>query len=195
MNLNKTRALWLALTGLALLAGCEARPEIRTQAAPAFNLAAYHTYGFMAKPGTDEAGYRSLTTQTIERAVARELDARGYVRSSPDQQPDLLVNFNIKTHDRVESQPGPAVGMAYGWGWGPYGWGAGLGDYYADIRTVTDGSLTVDLVDRARNEAIWSGTAIGRLSRKVLQNPAPAIDSAVADIFARYPRPPTAPAR
>lgn len=195
MNRPNSRLAWLLAATLAVLAGCEARPEVRTQASPGFNLAAYHTYAFMAKPGTDESGYRTLTTQTIERAVGRELDARGYVRATPNQEPDLLVNFNVKTHDRVETQPGPAVGMAYGWGWGPYGWGAGLGDYYSDIRTVTDGSLTVDLVDRARNEAIWSGTAVGRLSRKLLQNPEPAIDTAVADIFARYPRPPTAPAR
>ena len=45
----------------------------------------------------------------------------------------------------------------------------------------------IDLIDRSRNEVVWSGTAVGELTRKVLDNPEPAIDRSVADIFARYP--------
>ena len=174
----------LAVVGV-LLAACQTRPEIRTQAAAQVDLASYHSYGFMSKPGTDAEGYRTITTQSIERAVSREMEARGYGLAGPGREPDLLVNFSVKTHDRVEGEP--AVGVGYGWGWGRYGWG-GLGDYYNDIRTVTDGSLTVDVVDREHNQAVWSGTAVGRLTKKVLDNPGPAIDEAVADIFARYPR-------
>ena len=175
----------LAVVGV-LLAACQTRPEIRTQAAAQVDLAGYHTYGFMPKPGTDAEGYHTITTQSIERAVGREMEARGYGLAGPGQEPDLLVNFSVKTHDRVEGQP--AAGAGYGWGWGRYGWGWGFGDYYNDIRTVTDGSLTVDVVDREHNQAVWSGTALGRLTKKVLDNPGPAIDQAVADIFARYPK-------
>jgi len=177
-----------ALAGLGiLLSSCQTRPEIRTQAAPQADLASYHTYGFMPKPSTDSAGYKTITTQSIESAVSREMRARGYTLVPPSQQPDLLVNFAVKTHDKVESRPGATVGVGYGWGWGRWGWG-GLGDYYNDIRTVTDGSLTIDVVDRERNEAVWSGTAVGRLTKKVLDNPGPAVDEAVADIFAHYPK-------
>jgi hypothetical protein len=179
-----------ALAGLGvLLVGCETRPEIRTQAAAQVELASYRTYAFVPKPSTDSEGYKTITTQSLESAVSREMQARGYALASPGQQPDLVVNFSIKTHDRVESRPGAAVGVGYGWGWGRWGWG-GLGDYYNEIQTVTDGSLTVDVVDRARNEAVWSGTAVGRLTRKVLDNPGTAIDRSVADIFAHYPRKP-----
>jgi hypothetical protein len=45
----------------------------------------------------------------------------------------------------------------------------------------------IDLVDRARNEVVWSGTAVGQLTKKVLDNPGPSIDQSVSDIFARYP--------
>ena len=175
----------LAAVGV-LLAACQTRPEIRTQAAAQIDLASYHTYGFMAKPSTDAQGYHTITTQSIERAVSRAMEAHGYGPAGPGQEPDLLVNFSVKTHDRVEGQP--AVGAGYGSGWGRYGWGWGFGDYYNDIRTVTDGSLTVDVVDREHNQAVWSGTAVGRLTKKVLDNPGPAIDQAVAEIFARYPK-------
>lgn len=178
-------------TGLLLLSACASRPEIRTQAAPQFAITSYHTYGFMAKPSTDGAGYKTITTQSIEKSVNREMQARGYRLADSSQQPDLLINFSIKTHDKVESYPGPTVGVGYGWGWGRYGFGA-LGPYYNDIRTVTDGSLTVDLVDRSRNEAVWSGTAIGRLSKKSMDNPGKTIDEAVSDIFAHYPVKPAA---
>jgi hypothetical protein len=178
-------AVLLAL-GL-FLAGCAVRPEVRTQAAANANLAAYHTYAFMPKPGTDKDGYKTLNTQTLERAVGREMLARGYAPAAADQA-DLLINFNVKEKDKVEGDVGPTAGFGYGWGrhYG-YGYGFGFDDYYNGITTVTEGSLMIDLIDRSRNEVAWSGTAVGELTKKVLDNPEPAINRSVADIFARYP--------
>jgi hypothetical protein len=178
-----------ALVGLGfLLVACETRPEIRTQAAVHANLASYRTYAFMPKPGTDKDGYKTLTTQTLERSVGREMVARGYTPASGGQ-PDLLINFSVKTRDKVEGDSGPAFGLGYGYGWGRghYGYGFGLNDYYNDIQTVTEGSLIIDLVDREHNEVVWSGTAVGRLTKKVLDNPDPQIERSVTEIFARYP--------
>ncbi|MDB6090569.1 MAG: hypothetical protein JWN85_3353 [Gammaproteobacteria bacterium] len=175
-----------ALLGLGLLlAGCETRPEIRAQAAVHANLASYRTYAFMPKPGTDNDGYKTLTTQALERSVGREMLARGY--SPAGGQPDLLINFSVKTKDKVEGETGPAFAFGYGWGGGHYGYGFGLGDYYNSIQTVTEGSLMVDLIDREHNEVVWSGTAVGRQTRKALDNPDPEIERSVAEIFARYP--------
>jgi len=177
-----------ALLALGLfLAGCASRPEVRTQTAANANLAAYHTYAFMPKPGTDKDGYKTLKTQSLERAVGREMFARGYAPAAAEQA-DLLINFNVKEKDKVEGDVGPTAGFGYGWGrhYG-YGYGFGFDDYYNSITTVTEGSLMIDLIDRSRNEVVWSGTAVGELTRKVLDNPEPAIDRSVADIFARYP--------
>ena len=174
-------------TGL-LLGGCATHGDVRSQLAQNANLAAYRTYGFLPKLGTDKDGYKTLTTQALERAVGREMIARGYVPAGPDIQPDLLINFNVKEKDKVEGDLGP--GGAWGYGWGRhfgYGYGFGLDDYYNGVTTVTEGSLMIDLIDRVRNEAVWSGTAVGELTKKVLDNPGPHIDQAVADIFARYP--------
>lgn len=178
---------WVVVIAGLMLAACATRPEVRSQIAQNANLAAYRTYAFVAKPGTDKDGYKTLTTQDIERAVSREMQARGYT-FAPDGQGDLLINFNVKEKDKVEGDVGPAGAWGYGWGrrYG-YGWGYGFDDYYNGITTVTEGSLMIDLVDRARNEVVWSGTAVGELTRKVLDNPGPAIDQSVADIFARYP--------
>lgn len=178
----------VVMTAGTLLSGCATHNDVRSQMAQNANLAAYRTYGFVPKPGTDKDGYKTITTQALERAVGREMIARGYVPAGPDTQPDLLVNFNIKEKDKVEGDIGPGGVWGYGWGhrYG-YGYGWGLDDYYNGVTTVTEGSLMIDLIDRAHNEAVWSGTAVGQLTRKVLDNPGPHIDQAVADIFARYP--------
>jgi hypothetical protein len=179
--------LLAAVAVLTVLAACQTRPEVRSQSAPNLDLARYTTYGFMEKPSTDTAGYTTLTTRYLEEAVSREMASRGYTRS---EKPDLLVNFHVATKDKIESR-GPSFGVGYG-GWGGwrrgYGYNVGIGGY-DDIHNYTEGSLTIDVVDRERNELIWSGTAVGRLTKKAQEKPQPAIEEAVDLIFAKYPRP------
>lgn len=183
---------WLAAaTLLAALAACQSAPEIRSQSAPNLDLTRYSTYGFVEKPSTDTAGYTTLTTRFLTEAVDREMQARGYTKSA--DSPDLLVNFDVATKDKIEGRRGPNVGFGYGgWrrGYG-YGWGVGTGD---DIHNYTEGTLTIDVVDRSKNELVWSGTAVGRLTKEVLNKPQPAIDQAVGLIFNKYPRPAAAQA-
>jgi hypothetical protein len=185
-----TMTRWATLAALGLLlASCATRYDIRSQAAANANLASYHTYAFMAKPGTDKDGYKSLTTQTLERAVNREMYARGYTPAAVGSEPDLVINFNIKEKDKVQGDS-PGVGYAWGFGYGPrwgYGYGLGLDDYYNGIQTVTEGSLVIDLVDRVRNEVVWSGTAVGQITRKSLDHPDETLDRSVTEIFAHYP--------
>lgn len=186
----------------ALLAACATAPEVRTRVAEQVNLASFHTYAFVTKPGTDTGPYKSLTTQQLERDVGQELQARGYQQVSPADKPDLLVNFTVGAHDRVEGMAaGPALGVGWGPGWGP-GWGLGFGwgDYrwgpwgpwgwgpgYTDVQTVTTVALSIDLIERADNSVVWSGTAFSDLTRRMLDEPAQSIDLATHQIFLHYP--------
>lgn len=65
------------------------------------------------------------------------------------------------------------------------------GGYPQDIQTVhyQEGTLTIDLVDAAKKQLVWQGVAQGRIHKKAVQNPGPAIDKAVTDIFAKFPIP------
>ncbi len=179
----------------ALLAACATGPEVRTRVAERVDLGSFHTYAFVAKPGTDTGAYKSLTTQQLERDVGGELQSRGYVPASSGQAPDLLVDFRVTTHNRVEGGTfgpayGPAWGWGWGWGWGPYGWGPGGpwgGGYYNDVQTVTTAALTVELIERADKSVVWSGTAFSDLSRRMLYHPARSIDEAVHQIFLHFP--------
>jgi hypothetical protein len=179
-----------------LLAACTTGPEVRTRVAERVDLASFHTYRFVAKPGTDTGPYKSLTTQQLEKDVGAELQSRGYVPAGAGEAPDLLVNFSVRAHDIVTgAMAGPAFGMGWGWGWGwapnpwgPWGpWGPGWGGYYSDVRTITTTALSIDLIDRADKSVVWSGTAFSDLTRRMIYHPAESIDEAVHQIFVHFP--------
>ncbi|MDE2263204.1 MAG: DUF4136 domain-containing protein [Gammaproteobacteria bacterium] len=191
--MNRVKVLALGAV-LALLAACATGPVVRTRVAERVDLASFHTYAFVPKPGTDTGPYKSLTTQQLETEVGQELQSRGYAPAAAGEKPDLLVNFTEGAHDRVEGTTGgPAFGMGMGWGWAPYGWGPwgpwGWGGGYNDVRTVTAVSLSIDLIDRADNSVVWSGTALSDLTRRMLDHPAESIDQATRQIFAHFPVP------
>lgn len=190
--MNRVEVLALGVAA-ALLAGCATAPVIRTRVAEQVDLTRFHSYAFVAKPGTDTGPYKSLTTQQLEKDVGQELQSRGYVQAAAGETPDLLVNFTVGAHDRVEGMmAGPAWGVGAGWGWGgyrwgpwgPWGWGPG---YYNEVQTVTTVSLSIDLVNRADNSVVWSGTAFSELSHRMLDHPAESIDESTRDIFAHFP--------
>jgi hypothetical protein len=179
-----------ALSAVLALSACETLPKIRTEVAPGVNLGAYHTYDYFEKPSTDRRGYTTITTRSVESAIDREMGARGFVRSA---NPDLKINFNIAKRDKVTTTPGFGYDAGFG-GWRRgYGWGLGVGTR-GDVETVTEGTLTVDLVDRAKNELVWSGSAVRTLNAKILDQPRQAIDQAVNLIFAKFPGPGPVPA-
>lgn len=193
--MNRPKVLALCAV-MALLAACATAPEVRTRMAEQVDLASFHTYAFVVKPGTDTGPYKSLTTQQLEKNVSAELQSRGYVPAGAGEQPDLLVNFTEGAHDRVEGVGGAAFGLGWGpgwgpgWGWGPYRggpwgpWGAG---FYPDVQTVTTVSLSIDLINRSDNSVVWSGTAFSELTRRMLDHPAESIDVATHQIFLHFP--------
>lgn len=191
--MNRVKVLALCAV-TALIAACATEPVVRTRVAEQVDLASFHTYAFVRKPGTDTGAYKSLTTQQLEKDVGQELQSRGYAPAEEGQQPDLLVNFRVGAHDRVEGfmgppGPGPAWGCC-GWGWAPYRWGPwgpwGWGGY-GDVQTVTTVSLSIDLINRANNSVVWSGTAFSDLTRRMLDHPAESIDDSTHQIFLHFP--------
>lgn len=167
----------------AAASGCATGPKIFSNQDPGANLANYRTYGFVQELSTDRAEYSSLLSQYLRTATSRELEARGYRQAA---EPDLLVNFFINTKEKISSttSPSPGFGGYYGYRGGYYGvWGG----YDTTVTQYTEGTLTIDLVDRSRGQLVWEGTAVGRVRDEARRNPQPAIDSVVSQIFAEYP--------
>lgn len=182
---RRLAALLFAAAAL-LAAGCASRPVIRAHAAPGADVATYGTYGFFDKLGTDDSSYSSLLSQYLKTATSREMEARGYRYAATGA--DLVLNFHLGEKNKLESRPGPNFGLSFGRGWGwrsGYAWGVGIND--ADLRTTTEGTLTIDVVDRAKNELVWAGSAVAEVTSKTLDDPRGAIDRTVPLIFAKYP--------
>jgi hypothetical protein len=175
------------MVSTAFLVGCESTPDVRADYDHGTNFSQYKTFNFVSNPATDRAGYSTLTTQQIESAVTTQMQMRGYTLSD---HPDLLVNFSGKLQAKQEVRSSPSAGPYYG---GYYGYRRGFygawPGYANDVYTVnyTEGTLNIDLVDAFKKQMVWEGVSIARLSKEHLENRQTTINTAVADIFSRYP--------
>ncbi|HEX5765323.1 MAG TPA: DUF4136 domain-containing protein [Woeseiaceae bacterium] len=187
MNLKKKGVFAAAILSLATIPGCASGPDIRSDFDRTADFSTYETFGFASELGTDRAGYTSLITEHFKRAIRRELETRGYEYT--ETNPDLLANFYVSVREQtdIRSTPSTTAGAGYyGYRYGMYtGWPA----YTTDVRTVhyKAGTANIDLVDAKRKQLVWEGVAEGRVRDEALENPGPAIDAVVAELFARYP--------
>jgi len=175
-----------ALVAVMVLAGCESGPDIRGDYDKAADFGKYRTYGFVAQAGTDSGDFKSLSTQILQNAASREMEARGYRRSD---NPDLVINFKGKLEEKtdVESTPAPYYGPGWGYrGWygAPYG---GWGGTEVTTRRYNVGTLVMDLVDREQRQVVFQGALQDVVTKEMLKNREATIDKAVAQIFAQYP--------
>lgn len=174
---------WLATLLVLCLAGCATGPEVRSQRDPSANFANYQTFGFYDEVTGQAPAYSNFVSQYLKQAVTREMQARGF---KPSSTPDLLVNFNVVTKDKLQVSQTPTgyygFRRAYAWG--------GVG-YETDVRSYTEGTLNVDVIDRKQMKLVWEGTAIGRIKDQALENPQPAVDQTIAKVFEQFPRPAT----
>ena len=182
-------SLAVCAVALATLAGCASTPkaDIHVHAAPDANFSKYATFGFPDQTGTDRGGYSTLITSYFKSAVREQMEQRGY--HYVDENPDLLVNFYAKVHERTEVRSDPSYSAAYGY----YGYRYGLYGawplYDNDVRTVTYpiGTANIDVVDARQKQMIWEGVAQGRLSDQDMNNPRDSISQVVTQLFARFP--------
>ena len=187
MNQSLVQSRRYAIVGvlaMLLVASCATGPSIYTNKDPGADFASYKTYNFMKPLGTDRPGYSSVLSEFLRTAASRELEARGYQKSD---NPDLLVNFNVQTKDKIQTTTtpsGPAYGGYYGYRSGYYGtWGG----YDTQVTQYTEGTLTVDVVDAGRKQLAWDGTAVGRVREEARKNLQPAVDKVMTQIFEKFP--------
>jgi hypothetical protein len=176
----------LACAAALVLTGCASGPQVRADYDKAVDFGKYRTYGFVAAAGTDTGEPKSLATQSLQKAAAREMENRGYTRS---EKPDLVVNFKGKLEEKtdIESVPGPYYGSAWGYRGlygAPYG-GWGGAQTYTTRYTV--GTLVIDIVDREQREVVFQGATEGIVTEKMRENRDQTISQAVATVFSKYP--------
>jgi hypothetical protein len=175
----------LALAALTL-AGCASGPEIRADYDRGADFGKYRSYGFVAQAGTDEGDFKSLSTQMLQNAASRQMEARGYTRSD---NPDLVINFKGQLEEKtdIESTPAPYYGPGWGYGgWGGAYWG-GWGGTEVTTHRYNVGTLVMDVVDREKRQVVYQGGIEGVVTREMMQNREATITAAVGHLFSKYP--------
>ena len=183
MWLRRVRSLLMAL----LLAGCASGPTVITNSAPDFNLADHRTFGFLQPLSSDRGNVRSLISTHLIDATTRELEMAGLRRV--DNNADLLINFVVSTRETISTRSTPSTGMTMHHGRGRYGTWGGYSMTMSTTEVVqrTEGTIAVDVIDRARNQLVWEGAASGRVTDSVRQNIEEVSHNAIAEIFAQFP--------
>ena len=65
--------------------------------------------------------------------------------------------------------------------------GARFGFNELDTVNYRQGTLSVDVVDARKHELVWQGIAEGRINKKSVENPGPAVDKVVGEMFTGFP--------
>lgn len=186
MQIQRRFVLGMIGAFAVLLAGCASGPRISSEADPEANFGSYRTFGFYAPLALEKEGYATPTTDRIKTAARAQMESRGYVFTT--EQPDLWVNLNAYMQEKTDVSTIPTVDYNYYYSYRARSYFAV--PYWRDqtnVRQYTEGTLNVDLVDRARNRLVWEGIAVGRVSKVKPEERAARIDAAVAEIFSRYP--------
>jgi len=176
----------LAVAALGL-GGCASGPDIRGDYDKSADFGKYRTYGFVAQTSPDGGSeYRSLALQMLQKAAAREMEARGYRLAD---SPDLAINFQGKLEEKVDVESTPAPYYGPGWGYGgwygaPYG---GWGGTEVTTRRYNVGTLVMDIVDREKRQVVFQGGIEGVVTKEMRENREASINNAVAGIFSKYP--------
>lgn len=181
----RTRGVWaLALIAISF-AGCSSGPRIITNSDPSVDWTQYRTFGFFQTLGTDRNTVRSIMSTQLMESTKREMEAAGFTFS--EANPDLLINLVVTTRETLQTRPSSGASFHHGRGrYGTWsGWSASMST--TEVVQRTEGTLGVDIVDRARNQLVWEGAATKRVSDSTRRNQDQVLDDAIADIFAQFP--------
>jgi hypothetical protein len=171
------RILFAIMTAaLAILSGCATQSSaVRVDKGDA-DLAKCRTFDW--HPASADAA--SFSEQRVRTAALKQLESKGYTLST--DKPDCRITYLLPTQDRQKPKPTVGVGVGGGSGGvrGGIGVGVPLGRHKEQI-----GTLTLDIVDVAKNAQIWSGSVdVGLHGQEISEEEA---NEAVGLILAEFP--------
>jgi hypothetical protein len=172
-----------------LLASCASGPKIETDYDHTMDFSKYRTYGFFNPMGIENPNYSSIYGSIFRDSISKEMESRGYKQSD---NPDLMINVSGRLQDKtkVTTTSDPYMGGGYyGYRRGSYGaWGGyGYGSQ-THVSNYTEGTINVDMVDRAQKRMVWEGVAVGRVKEnKTNEETRTNIHAGIQEMFAGYP--------
>lgn len=185
----KTLKLLPLLGVLILLASCSS-VRVASDYDQNVNFNEYKTYAFY-KPGIDEAEISDLDKKRILRAIDAEMSAKGFTKS---ENPAVLVSIFAKANERVnvyQNNFGFGRFGFGGFGFGGFGFGGfgygGFGPWGNNISTRTEGTLYIDIIDKANKQLVWQGQGTAPLTNRSVEKREERIQEIVNEIMQVYP--------
>lgn len=178
----------LAVAVLGLLAACATTLPVRTDYDRQADFGRYHSFAWVSDnpllvPVGGSPEVSPMTRRHIVSAIETALESKGYTRTADRKDADFTVAYTVGTRDRIDIDSYP-VAYRGGWYWRRSFW-------YYEVRTWTyqEGTLAIDIFDRASHQPVWHGHTSKRITASDRANPAPVIQEAVNAILAKFPPP------
>lgn len=185
-------AVVVVLASMLAVAGCAVGYDVKTDYDPQADFAAYRSFAVPPRDKADTPNQfdNSLVIKRIEGMVVRHLEARGLVRAEPGAA-DLMLRFWLTAEEKTDVSTVPSSPFYGPWGAPypyPYNYGR-WGPMYDDVivRNYVEGTLVLDLVDRAKDELVWRAYVVGTLSRE-RETMYELVDEALGRAFRALPR-------
>jgi hypothetical protein len=141
----------------------------------------YKTYAFSEDAA--KLGVSDLNRDRILKSIEAELEARGITKSD---NPDALIDLMLKAQEKVEAVANTTGAGMYGRG--RYGYGGGTTTTTVDYNKFVEGTLFINLVDKASEKIVWQGRGTKTLDESASPEKRDSnIKYAVKMIFAKYP--------
>jgi hypothetical protein len=181
------RAIIAIVAALSSLSGCASRSRYDYDREIAFSY--YRTFDWIAPPvraseeeinSSPEGPFarNSLLDKRIRAAVNEHLEARGY-RYEEGGEPDFRLNYHVTFKDKL-------VGSGSDFGYaGRYRRGAFSSGFNWSVRQYQEGTIIIDIVDRAKDQLVWRGWMTSRNRDGYFDEPE--IARAVRTILMRFP--------
>ena len=163
-----------------LLVSCSSI-NISTDYDPSRDFSSYETYRWARgreKNPRNVLARDPLLSKRVQFAVDKALQSKGFTKLEKGQ-PDFIVIVHAGTAEKLQVHH--QSGYWYrGW-WGPYGG-------YTTVSQYTEGTLVIDIVDRAEKELSWRGIATGSVrSRPDPEAAREDIEYAIEEILYEFP--------
>jgi len=148
--------IWLAAPGLALAVTACSGISTTSDWDQSYDFSAVSTYAW--EDQGLEGGVSEIMLRRMYAAVDDDLATKGLTKENPESA-DVLLAYHAGTQDRQQYE---TYGYGAGGWWGGY-WGGGMTT--TTVRTYTEGTLILDVIDRRKNDLVWRASASGTIDQ------------------------------